>query len=142
MEDNGASPVADFTYFGHPSTYMLEEDELLHIFNDLDLKYANNAKNYWVVEIADGVLQRETAILLRHPDVRSRIHKLVFCACDAFGAIGGLRVLKDEFDLTPDVLSGVCSTSPLAIRELAGYCDLPIFNSRARDLNRIAPLLL
>jgi hypothetical protein len=94
MEDNGASPVADFTFLGYPSTYMLEEKDLLHIFNSLDLKYANNTKNYWVVEIADGVLQRETAILLQSKDIRSRIHKLIFCANDTFGAIGGLKVLK------------------------------------------------
>ena len=50
MEDNGASPVADFTYLGYPSTYMLDEPDLLHIFDTLDLKYANSPKNFWVVD--------------------------------------------------------------------------------------------
>jgi len=26
MEDAGASPVADFTYFGYPSTFLLEQE--------------------------------------------------------------------------------------------------------------------
>ena len=142
MEDNGASPVADFTFFGYPSTYLLDEESLLRIFDDLDLKYANSPKNYWVVEIADGILQRETAMLLRHPTIRSRIGKLVFCAHDAFAAIGGLDILKKEFDLVPDAISGVCSTSPLTIRELQQYCSLPIFDSRRRDLQQIASILL
>jgi hypothetical protein len=142
MEDNGASPVADFTHLGFPSTYMLEESDLLHIFNMLDLRFANNAKNYWVVEIADGILQRETAMLLRSDEVRSRIHRLIFSAYDAFGVIGGLRVLKDEFDLVPDAISGVCSSSPLGIREFRGYADVPVFNNVQRDLKQLADILL
>ena len=142
MEDNGASPVADFTYMGYPSTYLLEPAEVLNIFNSLDLKYANSPSNYWVVEIADGILQLETALLLESEEVRTRIHKLVFSAHDAFGAIGGLDVLKSRFNLAPDAISGVCSSSPLGIRELQAYTDLPIFNSLQRDLSQIASILL
>lgn len=129
MNDAGASQFSDFTFLGYPSTYMIKEEEVLDIFNKLDLKYANNKDNYWVVEFADGINQRETAMLLRHPDVRERIHKLIFCAADAFGAIGGLEVLRTKFDLVPDAISGVCSSSPLHIRELSQYTDIPVFNS-------------
>lgn len=142
MEDNGAAPVADFTYMGFPSTYLLDLEELLHIFNSLDLRYANHAKNYWVVEFADGILQRETAMLLEEEDVRSRIHRLIFSAYDAFGAIGGLSILKERFDLVPDAISGVCSSSPLGQRELREHTDLPVFNSIKRDLNQLAGLLI
>jgi len=142
MEDNGASPVADFTYLGYPSTYMLDEEELLHIFNNLDLKYANSPRRYWVVEIADGLLQRETAMLLRSPDVRSRIHRHIFNARDAFGAIGGLNILQEVFDLIPDAISGFCSSSPLVVRELRGHTDLPIFDSVHRDLKQLASILI
>lgn len=142
MEDNGASPVADFTHLGYPSTYLLPEAELLHIFDSLDLKHANSPSNFWVVEIADGILQRETAMLLRSEAVRSRIHRLIFSAHDAFGAIGGLRILDSEFGLAPDAISGICSSSPLGIRELQAYTDLPVFNGLDRDLNRIAEILV
>lgn len=109
MEDAGASHVSDFSYLGYPSTYLLPEVDILHIFNSLDLKYANNSKNYWVVEIADGILQRETAMLLMSEEVRSRIHKLVFAARDSLGAIGGLKTLESKFSLIPDAVSGYCS---------------------------------
>jgi hypothetical protein len=142
MEDNGASPVADFTYLGYPSTYMLGLEDLLHIFNSLDLRYANSPRNFWVVELADGILQRETAMLLESEDVRSRIHKLIFSAYDAFGAIGGLSILEERFGLTPDAVSGICSSSPLGIRELQTSTDLPIFNSIQRDLNQLAGILV
>ena len=141
MNDAGANPYADFTYLGYPSTYLLPEDELLEIFNRLDLKYANNPKNFWVVELADGIIQRETKMLLNSPEVRSRIHKLVFCASDAFGAIGGLGTLA-EFGLKPDVLSGVCSSSPLSVRELSAFTDIPVFSSAQPDTNGLAEVLI
>jgi hypothetical protein len=142
MQDAGASIVNDFTHFGFPSTYLLEEKEVVKIFNDLDLKYANNPKNYWCVELADGILQRETALLLKSPDVRSRIHKLIFAAHDTFGAIGGLNVLKTEFGLVPDAISGVCSSSPLFLRELAEFTDIPVFNNIDCNLKQLSELLI
>ena len=140
MNDAGASPYADFTYLGYPSTYMLPQDELLSIFNHLDLKYANNPKNFWVVELADGIIQRETRMLLESDEVRSRIHKLLFCASDAFGAIGGLNILKN-LGLIPDALSGVCSSSPLHIRELKEFTNIPVFNSAKPDRNSLGKIL-
>jgi hypothetical protein len=141
MNDAGAHPYADFTYLGYPSTYLLPQEEVLGIFNQLDLKYANNPKNFWVVEFADGIIQRETAMLLSSPDVIARIHKLIFCANDAFGAIGGLRILKERFNLVPDALSGVCSGSPLHLRELSEFTDISVFNSAAADLHQLADIL-
>lgn len=140
MNDAGANPYADFTYLGYPSTYLLPESELLAIFNKLDLKYANNPKNFWVVELADGIIQRETEMLLNSPQVRERIYKLIFCANDAFGAIGGLNILQ-SYGLKPHALSGICSSSPLHLRELAAYTDIPVFNSAEPDKNSLAEIL-
>ena len=141
MNDAGASRYADFTYLGYPSTYLLTKQELLGIFNQLDLKYANNPKNFWVVELADGVIQRETAMLLGSPEVVSRIHRLIFCANDAFGAIGGLRTLKEKFNLIPDAISGICSSSPLHTRELSEFTNIPVFNSTPY-ISRLADILV
>ncbi len=141
MNDAGASRYADFTYLGYPSTYLLEKDQLLDIFNQLDLKYANNPKNFWVVELADGVIQRETAMLLNSREVTSRMHKLIFCASDAFGAIGGLGVLTG-YGLEPDALSGVCSSSPLFVRELSEFTTKPFFNSIEPEINSLVDILL
>jgi hypothetical protein len=142
MNDAGASPYADFSYLGYPSTYMLSDAEMLNIFNTLDLKYANNKENYWVVEFADGIAQRETSMLLASENVRDRIHKLIFCAADAFGAIGGLKVLKDTFGLEPDAISGVCSSSPLHVQELKKFTDVPIFNSMSVEPAELTRMLM
>lgn len=142
MNDAGAATYNDFTYLGYPSTYMLEEDEVLRIFNDLDLKFANNPRNFWVVEIADGLLQRETEMLLASPEVKDRIHRLVFCATDAFGAVGGLHVLEEKFGLYPDAISGIVASSPLGIRELTDYSKVPAFDAAEPDLKTLSEVLL
>jgi hypothetical protein len=141
MNDAGATYFADFSYLGYPSTYMIHEHQAVDIFNKIDLKYGNNKDNYWVVEFADGINQRETAMLLNHPDVQSRIHKLIFCAADSFGAIGGLEILKAKFGLIPDAISGICSSSPLHIKEMREYTDIPIFNSINIDSTGLFNLL-
>ncbi|MEM7340716.1 MAG: hypothetical protein AAF467_18815 [Actinomycetota bacterium] len=142
MNDAGASVYNDFTYLGYPSTYMLEEEELLRIFNDLDLKFANNPRNFWVVEVADGILQRETAMLLASPEVKDRIDRLVFCATDAFGAIGGLHVLDERYGLFPDAISGIVASSPLGIKELNDYTKVPAFDAAEPDLRTLSEILL
>jgi hypothetical protein len=141
MNDAGANHFSDFTFLGFPSTYLLSNDELIGIFNKLDLKFANNPKNYWVVELADGLLQRETRYLLKHPEVRKRIHKLIFCSSDALGAIGGLTTIQDEFELRPDLISGICSSSPLHIKELSEFTNIPVLNSADADAAALAKYL-
>jgi len=137
MSDCGAENIADFSYFGYPSTYLLEPEKLYEMFNYFDMKYGNNPKNYLVIEFADGIFQRETAALLQMPGVRERIHKLIFCAPDSTAVFGGIQILKDQFDLTPDAISGLCSSSPLAVREIQGFSDLPILQSMEKDFQKI-----
>ncbi len=142
MQDAGAESISDFSHLGYPSTYMLDEPEVINIFRNLDARFANNPQKFWVVEFADGIIQRETAMLLRDDYVRSRIHKLIFSATDAFSALGGLRTLEEEFGLKADAVSGRCSSSPLMVRELRQRIDIPVFNNVIRDLKQLSEILL
>lgn len=137
MNDSGAEHIADFTYFGYPSSYLMEADKLLWMFNSFDMKYGNDPKNYLVIEFADGIFQRETAMLLKMPEVRDRIHKLIFCALGSSSVFGGIHVLKDDFGLEPDAISGLCSSSPLAMREIKSFSNLPILQSMEKDYKAI-----
>jgi hypothetical protein len=141
MNDCGADYVADFTYFGYPSTYMMEENKLLNMFRTFDLKYGNNPRNYIVVEFADGIFQRETAMLLKMPEIQKRISKLVFCAPDSTAVFGGLYALQDKFGLVPDAISGLCSSSPLAIREIQEFSDIPILQSMEKNYKKIFEII-
>ncbi len=141
MNDCGAEHVSDFTYFGYPSTYMLDKNQLFDMFNQIDMKYGNNPKNYLVLEFADGIMQRETAMLLQMPEVRSRIHKLVFCAPDSIAASGGIQILKDKFNLVPDAISGVCSSSPLMMAEIKSFTNIPILQSMQKNYKEILDII-
>jgi hypothetical protein len=143
MSDSGAEKYSDFTFVGYPSTYKLNTFELLEIFDKLDLNFANSPKNYWVVEIADGIMQRETAALLLNPEFRKRIHKVVFCAGDALGAIGGAKQLEEVFGIKPNMISGLCTASPLHIKELQEVIhDIPIFNSARANVAEVGREIL
>jgi hypothetical protein len=126
MQDSGASKILDFSYFGYPSTYMMNYDEMDSMFLEFE---ALNSKGYWVVELADGILQRETSYLLENKYFRSRISKIIFSANDSFSAISGLEILKDKFSYKVDAVSGVVSGSPLMIEELDKYTDIPVINN-------------
>ncbi|MEM8925721.1 MAG: hypothetical protein AAGD35_19630, partial [Actinomycetota bacterium] len=130
LEDAGASAVNDFTYLGHPSTYLLGDDEVVGVFDALDHAIANRPDVYWLVELADGIEQRETAMLLASPSVTGRIHTLVFCARDPLGVRGGIEVLRQRYGLRPDVIAGLVGGAPLGRREVAdGGIDLPVINA-------------
>jgi len=72
-------------------------------------------RNYLVIEIADGILQRETAMLLHHPEVRKRLHRLVLCGRDAAGIAGELRILSISYPMrcpaSAQVLRWPCAKS-------------------------------
>ena len=142
MKDAGASEIADFSYLGWPSTYLIDEPDLIGIFERLDAEYGADPSAFWVVEFSDGILQRETAMLLRSDAVRSRIHRLIFSASDALGAIGGSRVLADEFGLVPDALSGRLTAAPLLVRELRAATDIPVFDNMAVDVEALRRILV
>jgi hypothetical protein len=139
-EDSGASEIGDFSYLGFPSTYMLEESDVVGIYTQLRERYGTD--DYWVVEIADGMVQRETSMLLKSKEVRDKIYKLIYCAQDVTGVVGGLKILKEQFDLVPDAISGRCASSPLSINEYQEFTDIPSFNSLKRDLTEVVGILL
>jgi hypothetical protein len=114
----------------------------MDIFDKLDLKYANRANNFWIIEVADGILQRETAMLLANKDFRARMHRLVFCAGDALGAVGGERLLKDKFGIKADMLSGLCTATPLHIQEIQQFLDTPVLISAKPSLQQIKDYLI
>ncbi len=69
-----------------------------------------------VMEIADGLLQQETGVLLRDRELRARLSGLVFACGDAVAAQGGVNLLRSHgHEIT--VLTGMLSCSPMSSRE-------------------------
>src|SRR5712692_2232667 len=116
MLDAGACVALDFVDGGYPSTYLCPLEELLTLYNLLISHAAARGAAWVVIEIADGLLQKETAALLQTPRFTATVDAWVLAASDPLAAAGGVRVLRD-WDLEPLALSGLVSMSPLSIRE-------------------------
>src|SRR5215203_2348859 len=107
----GARPVLDFTSAGYPSTYMLALEELLGIYNSIlgNLRAAN--PDYIILEIADGVLQRETRMLLESAEFRRSADHVFFAAGDSLSAESGVRSMR-EYGLPLRAIAGLLRKAP------------------------------
>jgi hypothetical protein len=125
MIDAGSRRSLDFTDMGHASTAGLSPAQVERTALSLIAHVAADHPDVIVVEIADGVLQTETASLLRSRVFRGLIDGAIFAAADALGAFAGREWLLRE-GLPVLGVSGLVSASPLASREAeaAMGCDV------------------
>jgi hypothetical protein len=130
--DRGAHFAADFSEFGFPSTYLLDKETLLNLYQSLvNMACDEGRAEYVVMEIADGLLQRETAMLLGDPHFRSTVHATLFSAGDSLGVLSGLQILE-EWGIRPFAVSGLFTASELLIREVSDRVKAPVL--RLADL--------
>lgn len=125
MRDAGAALAVDFTDAGHASTFKVGADELGQVTQSLLGRLADDNADIAVVEIADGLLQEETARLVEMGHRQGWFDGFVFAAGDAMGAAFGCRWLIDR-QIMPLAISGLVSASPLASREAEGVTGIAI----------------
>ncbi len=128
LVDSGAQPALDFVDGGYGSTYMCSLAELLDLNRRLVGHAGSRGADWVVMEIADGLLQRETALLLESEAFRSTVDVWVFATNDPLGAVGGLRILRGR-DIEPIAISGLVSRSPLAVREVRAATGVSCFTA-------------
>lgn len=112
----GAEPVLDFIDAGYPSTYMLALEELIGIVQALTNQLRASDPDYIVLEVADGIFQRETRMLLENEQFRGQVDHVFFAATDSLSAESGVRCLRD-YGLPLRAIAGMITQSPLAMRE-------------------------
>jgi len=128
MTDIGADAVLDFTDAGEPTTFGLSPARVEEIFTDLTDHLAAEGFDAIVLEIADGLCQRETAELLKSEVFRTRCDGLLFAAGDALGALAGVQHLE-SLGHTVLAAGGAMTASPLAVREAMQVLDVPVVTS-------------
>jgi len=126
FRDAGATRALDFTDFGLPSTFGLAPDRVRELWSSLLATLAMDAPDVVVVEIADGVLQRETSRLLAA--IGRDVDTVVFAAQDALGATAGAAELQ-RHGLDVAAVSGVLTASPLAAREARAALPVPLVDT-------------
>ena len=132
----GAVDVRDFSDYGFPSTYLATETELIDLFERLVADTERLEPDLVVMEIADGILQRETRLLLGHEAIRRRAGGVVLAATCSASALFGVEQVQA---LGHEVItvSGVISNSPLFVREFQAASPVDIGFSRG-DCNDLA----
>jgi poly(3-hydroxybutyrate) depolymerase len=126
LKDAGANPVLDFTDAGLASTYMASRDEIDGVLLKLTAHIARESVDAIVIEIADGIFQRETAALLRSPAFAQMVGGIVVAARDSMGASAGVASLRAA-SIPVLGLSGLLSASPLQIGEAKDATGLPVY---------------
>ena len=91
-----------------------------------------------VIEVADGLFQRETAELLESAVFRSRCGGLMFAAGDALGALAGVQHLEQQ-GFTVFAACGAMTASPLATREAMQVLGVPVVTSCKLSSGRWLP---
>jgi hypothetical protein len=127
LKDAGAHPVLDFTDAGLVSTYLASPVEVQRVFVTLMAHLMKSRVDAVVLEIADGVLQEETAALLESTVFREVVGGILFASGDAMGAVAGHTWLRSR-NLPLIGLSGVLTSSPLQRRESARETGLPVYS--------------
>ncbi len=124
-KDCGAHLVTDFSKLGFPSTYMCSMEELLDLYEGLLALVTPSKPDYVVVEIADGILQRETEMLLRSKAFMDTVSHVIFSAPESLSALSGIQKLK-EHGVEPFAVSGLFTASPLLREEVASRTHVPV----------------
>ncbi len=124
FEDAGI-PASDFTDTGYASTFRVPLADIEQSFDTLVGQAARGGATVAVVEIADGVFQKETREILQDSSIIRRMDGLLFAAPDALGAVGGTQLLS-TCGLSPFAISGKVSLSALGAREAGHVTGVPI----------------
>lgn len=139
--DAGACAALDFVDGGYPSTYMLGLDDLLNLHQHLLAHAAQRGASWAVVEIADGLLQSETAALIRSRAFVETIDAWFFAASDPLAALSGVELLRN-CGISPLGITGLITMSPLAMREATTATKLPCFSAADLQGGLVNPLLV
>lgn len=121
-------PIIDFADAGYPSTFLCSQEELIDIYETIYSNLAQSNPDVIVLEIADGLLQQETTMLLDSPVLRNRVDMLVLSAPDALAAIFGIKYLEDR-GYNVDAVTGLITSSPLNSREFTAASNVPLVSS-------------
>lgn len=129
VADVGVVQVLDFTDAGHASTYGVSLSELIDILTTLVHQLYHAGAEVVLLEVADGLLQQETAALMASPMFAEALDGLIFAAGDAMGASAGASLLQ-FYDLPLLGVSGALTQSPLAVQEAAAVTGLPVWTAQ------------
>lgn len=128
MLDAGAAKAIDFNHIGFASTFKTSVSELEEICHKMIALLSEDGPDYLVLEIADGIIQQETRVVLDILTRTSLVDRYCLAVHDALAAPTCVDFLKANWDIEPALVSGLVTISPLSTREVQSLVSLPCYN--------------
>jgi hypothetical protein len=83
-----------------------------------------------VIELGDGLLGAYgVEAILADESIRDALTGVVLCANDPVAAWGGVRILRDQFNIEPTVVTGPATDNAVGIGQIAERLGLPGINA-------------
>lgn len=127
MEDAGARNTAIFTDFGVVSTTAENGPPVTRMMLN---QLAAESPDVIVYELGDGILGAYgVEAILRDTAIRSTLTYLALCANDPVAAWGGVKLLRDEFDLDPHIVTGPATDNVVGRQIIADRLGVTAINA-------------
>jgi hypothetical protein len=127
MEDAGASETMIFSDLGVVTTTAENGPALTRsLLSGLSV----SSPDVIVLELGDGLLGAYgVAAILADDKIREALTAVVLCANDPVSAWGGAKILRDEFDIEPAVVTGPATDNDVGVQQIAERTSLPGINA-------------
>lgn len=127
MEDAGARNTAIFTDYGVVTT---TADNGPGVTRRMMTKLAAERPDVIVFELGDGLLGAYgVEAILHDPDIRASLTCVILCANDPVAAWGGVRLLREEFNFAPDIVTGPATDNRVGKEIVSDRIGLPALNA-------------
>lgn len=125
MRDAGAYPVIDFTDMGLASTYKVDAAKIESVMQRQIDYLGHHEVDIILLEIADGLLQTETAALLQSKLFHSLVDGVFFASAEALSVKTAVDWIQSH-GLPLLGVSGAFTASPLALEEARQLTSIPV----------------
>jgi len=127
MEDAGASDTMIFSDFGIVTTTAANGPALTRA---LLTGLAKKSPDVIVLELGDGLLGAYgVEAILSDAEIRKALTAVVLCANDPVSAWGGAKILRNDFDIEPAVVTGPATDNDVGVQQIDERLSLPAINA-------------
>ena len=127
MADAGARNTGIFSDYGVVAT---TPDNAPALTRSLLAELGRGTPDAIVFELGDGLLGAYgVQAILQDPEISEVLAAVVLCANDPVAAWGGAALLRDEFGISPTVVTGPATDNQVGIEIIEGRCGVSAFNA-------------
>lgn len=133
MEDAGAADTMIFSDLGVVTTTAENGPALTR---SLLSGLGSKSPDVIVLELGDGLLGTYgVAAILADDQIRAALTAVILCANDPVSAWGGAKILRDEFNIEPAVVTGPATDNDVGVKQIAERVLLPGINALSNGVS-------